>query len=463
METRTQPGAPPPPRVESEPPNGSPPNGDAAPKAPPQRRVLIFSVAGIALLLALIFGIRYLVYALAHESTDDAQIDADLVEVTSKISERVDRILVDTNQRVTKGQLLVQLDDVDERQRVAQAKAALDAQLAQANAARENVSLTSDQQRAQNEQYAGGISQARANRLSASAQASSQEEEISALQAAADASRAQLKAAQDAVPGARQGLAKAQADLNRTQSLVRTGDLSISQLDTSQADFAAASSSYSQSLANVAAAQANVVQAEEKVDAQRAAANAAFAQIGVQRGAVTTAQGRLAESAAPSRVPAQQAQANAAAAQAESYQAQLANAQTQLSYTRIASPINGYVGQKNVEVGQTVSPGLSLMTLVPANHVYVTANFKETQLRNMRVGQPVDISVDACHGIPLHGHVENLSPAAQNKFSLVPPQNATGNFVKVTQRLPVRIAFDDPDPRCPLRPGLSVVASVKVK
>jgi len=463
METRTQPGAPPPPRVESEPPNGSPPNGDVTPKAQPARRVIIFSVAGVVLLIALIFGIRYLVYALAHESTDDAQIDADLVEVTSKISERVDRILVDTNQRVTKGQLLVQLDDVDERQRVAQAKAALDAQLAQANAARETVSLTSDQQRAQNQQYAGGISQAVANRVGAVAQASSQQQEISALQAAADASRAQLKAVQDAVPAAKQGLAKAQADLNRTESLVRTGDFSVSQLDASQADFAAASSSYSQSLANVAAAQANVVQAQEKVDAQRAAANAAFAQIGVQQGAETTAQGRLAESAAPSRVPAQQAQANAAAAQAESYQAQLANAQTQLSYTRIASPINGYVGQKNVEVGQTVSPGLSLMTLVPANHVYVTANFKETQLKNMRVGQPVDISIDAYHGVTFHGHVENLSPAAQNKFSLVPPQNATGNFVKVTQRLPVRIAFDDPDPHYPLRPGLSVVASVKVK
>jgi membrane fusion protein (multidrug efflux system) len=462
METRTQPAAPPPARVESEPP-GEAPNGGIEPKSPPERRVLIFSAAGIALVIALIFGIRFLIYALAHESTDDAQIDADLVEVTSKISERVDRILVDTNQHVSKGQLLVQLDDVDERQRVAQAQAALDAQLAQANAARENVSLTSDQQRAQNEQYAGGISQASANRRSAAAQATSQEQEISALVAGVDAARAQLKAAQDGVPSARQNLAKAQADLTRTQSLVRTGDLSVSQLDTSQANFAAANSSYSQSLATVAAAQANVVQAQQRVDAQRAAASAAFAQIGVQRGAVTTAQGRLAESAAPSRVPAQQAQANAAAAQAESYQAQLANARNQLSYTRIASPINGYVGQKNVEVGQTVSPGESLMTLVPANHVYVTANFKETQLKNMRVGQPVDISVDACHGIPLYGHVENLSPAAQNKFSLVPPQNATGNFVKVTQRLPVRIAFDNPDPRCPLRPGLSVVASVKVK
>ncbi len=461
METTTQtPAAPP--RIETGPP-GAPSDGTIERKAPPQRRLLIIVGGAIVLILALIFGIRFLSYALTHESTDDAQIDADLVEVTSKIGERVDRILVDTNQKVHKGQLLVQLDDVDERQRVAQAKAALDAQLAQVNAARENVALTADQQRAQNQQYAGGISQAEANQRSAAAQAQSSSEQIGASIAAVDSARAALKASQDAVPAAGQNLAKAQADFNRTQSLVRTGDLSVSQLDASRANLAAASSSYAQAQADVAAAQANLVQAQQKVDAQRAATSAAYAQIGVQRGAETTAQGRLAESAAPSRVPAQQAQANAAAAQAESFQAQYANALTQLSYTRITSPIDGYVGQKNVEVGQTVSPGMSLMTLVPANHVYVTANFKETQLKNMHVGQPVDISIDAYHGVTFHGHVENLSPAAQNKFSLVPPQNATGNFVKVTQRLPVRIAIDDPDPKYPLRPGLSVVASVKVK
>jgi membrane fusion protein (multidrug efflux system) len=463
METTRQPVAPP--RIEVPP--GAADGGTSAPPAaekaaPPQRRLFIFAGVGILVLIALVFGIKYLVYALAHESTDDAQVDADLVEVTSKISERVDRILVDTNQQVSKGQLLVLLDDVDERQKVAQAQAALDAQLATVRAARENVALTSDEQRAQNQQNAGSITQAQANVESAGAQTQSAQSQISAAQAAVNAARANLKATQDAVPGARQNLAKAQADLTRTESLVHTGDFSISQLDASQAEYAAANSAYSQSLANVAAAEANVVQAQQKVDAQRAATSAAQALVGVQQGAVTTALGKLAESDAPSRVPASEAQANAAAAQAEALQAELNNAKTQLSYTRITSPINGFVGQKNVEVGQTVSAGMSLMTLVP-HRVYVTANFKETQLKNMRVGQPVDISIDAYHGVAFHGHVENLSPAAQNKFSLVPPQNATGNFVKVTQRLPVRIAFDDPDPKYPLRPGLSVVASVKVK
>jgi membrane fusion protein (multidrug efflux system) len=161
-------------------------------------------------------------------------------------------------------------------------------------------------------------------------------------------------------------------------------------------------------------------------------------------------------------VTAQQAQADAAAAQVATARAQLKTAQDQLSYTRVRSPIDGYVGAKNVEIGQTISPGISLMTIVP-NAVYVTANYKETQLGEMHPGQPVDISVDAYKGVTFVGHVENISPASQNRFSLVPAQNATGNFVKVTQRVPVRIVFDHPDPKYPLRPGMSVETSVKVK
>jgi membrane fusion protein (multidrug efflux system) len=257
-------------------------------------------------------------------------------------------------------------------------------------------------------------------------------------------------------------MAKAAADLRRTQSLVTTGDLARSQLDAARAAYQSARSAYTQAQANVAAASASVSGAEQKVAAQANAANGSAAQIGIQQGSLQTAQGKLAESSAPSRVTAQQAQADAAAAQVATARAQLKTAQDQLSYTRVRSPIDGYVGAKNVEIGQTISPGISLMTIVP-NAVYVTANYKETQLGEMHPGQPVDISVDAYKGVTFVGHVENISPASQNRFSLVPAQNATGNFVKVTQRVPVRIVFDHPDPKYPLRPGMSVETSVKVK
>jgi len=447
------------------PPLVAPDGRDAAVEHPvsPQRRNL-FIVAGVVVaLIVLFFVIRYLAYANTHQTTDDAQIDADQVDVTSKIAERVSGILVDTNQPVRRAQLLIQLDDRDEQERLAQAQANVRVAAAQAQAAEANVTLTRETQRAQDLESTGQIAQAQAGINSAGASAQSQRDQIAADRAALDAARAQLRAAQAAVPGAYQTMLKTQADLRRTQSLVATGDLAQAQLDAARANYQAAASAYRQAQANASASAADVGQAQQKLVAQQSTFNSSTAQVGVQQGSLVTAQGKLAESSTPSRIGAQQAQANAVAAQSGIYAAQLKTAQDQLSYTKIRSPIDGYVGAKNVEVGRTVQPGESLMTIIPSTGVYITANYKETQLGNMRPGQPVDVKVDAYKGVKFHGHVQTIAPAAQNKFSLVPAQNATGNFVKVTQRVPVRILFDNPDPKYPLRPGMSVEASVKVK
>ena len=184
---------------------------------------------------------------------------------------------------------------------------------------------------------------------------------------------------------------------------------------------------------------------------------------GPERGPVGAAQGRLVESAAPSRVPAIAAQANAAQAQVTSASAQAQTAKDQLNYTVIRSPIDGIVGAKNIEVGATVAPGQALLELVPQSNIYITANYKETQLTSMKVGQEVDVSVDAYKGTTFTGRVDSIGPASQNTFSLIPAQNATGNFVKVTQRLPVRIAIVNAPADKPLRVGMSVETSVKVK
>ncbi|GAC1476450.1 MAG: hypothetical protein PVSMB8_04190 [Vulcanimicrobiaceae bacterium] len=260
---------------------------------------------------------------------------------------------------------------------------------------------------------------------------------------------------------------RAQADLRRITTLVASGDVAAQHLDAARANYEAARSTYSQAQAQVATANARLVEAQQKVDAQRSATASTQAQIGVQEAQLATAVGKLSETSAASRVSAQQAQAEAARAQVASLQTQLVTAKSNFGYTKIFSPIDGFVGQKNVEIGQTVSPGVSLMTLIPATHLYITANFKETQIGKMRVGQEADINVDAYKGVKFVGHVDNLSPASQNTFSLVPPQNATGNFVKVTQRLPVRIVLDRVvDGRLAdyhVRPGMSVEASVRVK
>jgi membrane fusion protein (multidrug efflux system) len=433
----------------------------------PAIRVALIVAGVIVLLVALFYGVKFLAYASAHETTDDATIDADVVQVTSKIAERVNHIYVDTNVHVKKGQLLMTLDDSNERDAYNQASAAIAAQQAQARAAQENVSLTRDTQAAQDLEAQGSIAQAKANISSASAQAQSSGQQIAVAQAGVDASIAQLQAARAAVPGALQNLRKAQADLSRTQALVRSGDIAAQQLDADRASDAAAQSQYAQAQANVSAAAANLAEAQQKLASQRFATDSSQSLIGVQEGQLTTAQGHLSESSAPSRVAAQEAQAQAAVAQIGALHAQLSTTSDNLSYTRIVAPIDGYIGQKNVEIGQTVAPGESLMTLIPSGNVYVTANFKETQVGHMKVGQETDISVDAYKGVNFVGHVDNLSPASQNTFSLVPAQNATGNFVKVTQRLPVRILFDRVENGnlgdYALRPGMSVETSVKVK
>ncbi|HUY41063.1 MAG TPA: HlyD family secretion protein [Candidatus Dormibacteraeota bacterium] len=358
-----------------------------------RKRWLFIGLGIVVLIVALVFGVPWLRYMLAHEGTDDAHVDADIVQITSKIPERIGDILVATNQHVTRGQLLIVLDDRDELARLQQAKAQYDLALAD--------------QRTTMQQGQGGVAQARGQQAQAAAQV--------------DIALSQL-------PGAQQNYDKAEADLSRAASLVATGDVPREQLDAARAEAAAASS---------------------QLHAAENAVVAARAQEGATGGGVTTAQGRLAQASDSS--------------QAQAAKAQLDLALRNLRYTHIVSPIDAFVGEKSAEIGQTVSAGEVLMTLVPSRDIFVTANYKETQMGNMRVGQPVDIHLDAYRGVTFHGHVVSINPASENTYALVPSQNATGNFVKVTQRIPVRISIDDPRPDMPLRPGMSVETYVKVR
>jgi len=446
---------------------GAPPPIDrpAVEEPRPRRRPPLAALigGGLVLIVVLIYGIRFLAYATTHQSTDDARIDGDTVTVTSKISERVATILVDTNQTVHKGDVLIRLDDTDERSRYQEAQAAVEAQRAQAQAAQENVTLTDQQQRAQTTQGTGGVASADAQVRNARATYEAAAEQIGVARAGVDQAGAQLRVAQAQVPSARAQLDRANADMARVAALVRSGDFAQQQLDAQRATLASAEAQYRAAIDQVTAAQNGVTQAQARLTSATASASAAQAGIGAQQGQLETAQGKLSESAAPSRIPAQQAQANATQAQVNSLASQAQIQRDQLSYTVIRSPIDGIVGAKNVEIGTTVSPGQALMQIVPATGQYVTANFKETQLGNMRVGQPVDVEIDAYKGTVFDGRVESIGPASQNTFSLIPAQNATGNFVKVTQRVPVRISFVNPPPDKPLRVGMSVEANVKVK
>jgi membrane fusion protein (multidrug efflux system) len=386
----------------------------------PGSRRRIFVIAGIAIIvvLLLIFGIPWAVYAFSHEGTDDARVDADMVAVTSRIPEKIQHIFVDTNQPVRRGQMLILLDNKDEIARLKQAQAQYD--LALAN------------QRTTAEQGRGGVTTAQSDVTVQNAQEPM-------AQAGVSQAQAQVMVADAQLPAAAQAYQKAQADYARAQSLVSTGDIASQQLDAARAQAAEAAAQYRGARDQINAAQAALDAAQQKVSA--AAAGAAAAQ-----GGVTTAQGKLAQASDPSQV--------------EAAKAQLDLAKQNLGYTHIVSPIDGFVGEKTVEVGQTINAGLTLMSLIPRN-IYITSNYKETQMGNMRVGQPVDIKVDAYKGITFHGHIVSINPASQNSYALVPAQNATGNFVKVSQRIPVRISIDDQRTDMPLRPGMSVETFVK--
>lgn len=382
----------------------------------------IFLVAGVIVaILIIVWGVRWFSYARVHESTDDARVDANTVAVTSKIAERVDQILVDTDQPVHKGQLLIALDNADEKAKLDQAKA--------------NLQLALQNQQAETTQGTGGVTQAQANVQNAAAQ-------VPVAQSGVAAAQAQVQAAQAALPGAQQALNRARADYERAQSLVASGDVPKQQLDAAKAAYAQAQSQYNAAQDNVSVAQANFAAAQQKVGAAQAA-------VGAAQGGVQAAQGKLSQAQAPAQISAQEAAVQLA--------------EQSLANTRITSSIDGYVGEKSVEVGQTVSAGMTLLTLIP-NQVFVTANFKETQVGKMHQGQPVDIHVDAYKGMTFHGKVISINPASQNTYALVPAQNSTGNFVKVTQRIPVKISIDDADPnKYPMRPGMSVEASVLVQ
>ena len=399
-------------------------NGPASvtdePRSGPRKRVIFVIVAVVVIVIAVIWGIPWMTYSLSHEGTDDAHVAADEVAVTSKIPERIDRILVDTNQPVRRGQLLIVLDNKDELAKLRQAQAQYD--LAVAN------------QRATTQQGQGGVSQAGGEIANVQAQ-------VPVAQDAVAQAGAQLRAAQAQVPAAQQAYDKAQADFARVDSLVKTGDVASQQLDAVRAQSAGAA-------AQLRAAQDQVSVAEATVAAAQGRVSAADAGVTAASGALTTAQGKLAQASDPS--------------QSEAAAAQLYLAKQSLNYTHIYSATDGYVGEKSAEVGQTIGAGMTLMTIVP-HKVYITANYKETQMGKMRVGQPTDIRVDAYKGVTFHGHVASINPASENTYALVPAQNASGNFVKVTQRIPVRIDVDDFRSDMPLRPGMSVETYVNIK
>jgi membrane fusion protein (multidrug efflux system) len=358
------------------------------------------------------------------EDTDDAQVNGHLIQVSSRISGQVLKVDVDENQVVKAGDTIAELDPADYQVAVENAQAALASAQANAAAANVNVPITSVN--------------TGSNLRSAGA-------DVSGTQAGVEQAEQQLQSAHARVTQAAANNTKAQADLERYKPLVEKDVISKQQFDAAVASADAAKAALADANANARAAADGV-----KVAKQREAS----AQAGL----------KSAETG-PQQVAAQSARAKQALAQVAQAQAQLDQAKLNLSYTKIVAPTAGIITRKSVEINQNLAPGQNLLTLVSLEGLWVTANFKETQLKHMSAGQEVEIEVDAT-GKTYHGKVTQIGGATGSVLSLFPPENATGNYVKVVQRLPVRVDFTNlanEDPNHELRPGLSVEPKVRVK
>jgi membrane fusion protein, multidrug efflux system len=390
-------------------------------RRPKRGRKILLVVLGLALIAIAIPLYRHYI---SWESTDDAQIDGYIYPVSSRVSGYVTRVTVDDNQYVEVGTVLVQLDPKDYEVAVANARAALANDKASAAVQVTNVPLTS---------------------INTSSSLSTAQADVENAQAGLAAAQRQFDAAQASLRQAEANDLKAQDDVNRYKPLAAKDEIP-------QQQYTQAVDSQKATAAAVEAARASAAAAEQTVTQARARIAQAQAEL-------QYAQTR------PQQIAVQRSRAEAAQAQIQQATAALEQAQLNLQYTTIVAPVSGIVGQRSAQVGQNVSPGQQLMTIVPlgSENIWVTANFKETQLTYMRPGQRARISVDT-YGRTYDGHVLNIAGASGARYSLLPPENATGNYVKVVQRIPVKIVLEKgQDPEHLLRPGMSVEPNVNVR
>jgi membrane fusion protein, multidrug efflux system len=391
----------------------------AAPARPRnKRRIALVAAVGVSVLAGTWWATQR-----GLESTDDAQVDADVVAPASRASGVVIKVTFEDNQVVKAGQVLAELDPEPARARLAQAEASLEAARANALAA-----------------------EAEANLVATSAQTGHRvaSASLSAASAGAVSSRDQITEARARVTAAESGASQAKLELERTARLVQGGALGQAALDQARTAHDTAAAALAQARAHLSVLQSGAAQAASHV--QEASARA--------------------EQASKVDLVIAQAEARSRASKAKVAELEAARdlARIDLSYATIRAPEDGIVSKKGVAVGQTISAGAPIVQLVPERAVWVTANFKETQVGSMREGQPVAIEVDAFPGVKMHGVVQSFSAATGARFALLPPDNATGNYTKVVQRIPLRVRLEDGPARAlALRPGMSASVTVDTR
>ncbi len=393
-------------------------------------------IIGVVVVLAAGIGVWMWLTA-GQESTDDAQVEAHVTPVAARIGGTILSVPAPDNQQVEAGAVLVQIDPRDYEIAVAHAEAELANAEAEATAARANVPITSATATGNVSNARGGVAQAAAG--------------IAQAEQGLESARARVSTAQAKLREQEANANKATRDVERLRPLLAKQEIPQQQFDAATADAEA-------KRAAADSAQAQVQEAEVAIRVAQSQ------QVQAQAGHDQAMAGLKQAETAPEQVAVIRARAASAEARVKQSQAALKQAQLSLEYATVKSPVKGTVSKKSVEPGQVVQPGQPLMTVIPLDRIWISANFKETQLADVRPGQRVKVKVDAYGGREFTGKVDSIAAATGARFSLLPPDNATGNFVKVVQRVPVKILLDDgQDGDHVLRPGMSVTPTIYTK
>ena len=402
---------------------GSPDNGAELEEKPKGSKRFI----AIAVILLLVLGAGYWYWrGTFSEETDDAQVDGDIYQISSRIPGQVTRVYVQDNKPVNKGDLLLEIDPKDFQVALDQAQAQLANAQASYTQATVNVPITS---------------------VTTTTTVSNSGTDVRASQSAVDQAKQQAEASAARVDEAKANALKASQDVERYKPLVEKDVISRQQFDAAVAAYTSANASVLEAERSLVAQQSAISQAQQRLESSR------------NQAVQATTNG-------PQQVAVERARAAAALAQVKQADAQVQQALLNLSYTRVVSPVSGIVNKKNVDVGANLSSGQNLFNIVPLDDLWVTANFKETQLKQMHACQEVELKVDALGNRKFSGRVTQIGGATGSRLSLFPPENATGNYVKVVQRIPVRIDFTDlakENGDHALRPGYSVTPEVAIK
>jgi membrane fusion protein (multidrug efflux system) len=393
-------------------------------------------IAAVLVLVLVVIGV-WLWLTAGRESTDDAQVDGHVTQIAARVGGTVLHVPVNDNQEVAPDAALVVLDPRDYQVALDKARAELADAQASALAAQSNVPITSTTATSNVKTAEGSVEQSRGATEGA--------------QKEVDAAHARLATAQARRREAEANATKAARDVERLRGLIAKDEVSQQQFDTAVAAADAAKAAADSAMSQINEAEAGIRVAESRLMQARA-------------GELQSRAGLRSAQTAPEQVAARRARAAAAEAHVQQSRATLSQAELNLQYALVKAPLRGIVSRKSVEVGQVIQSGQPLMALIPLEDVWITANFKETQLTNMRAGQRATVKVDAYGGQTFQGRIDSIAAATGARFSLLPPENATGNFVKVVQRVPVKIVLDaGQDSEHLLRPGMSVVPTVYTK